>query len=108
MPEPQEVSLKTMDGGAVIERFDYELRRVLDNISDINTKAEQEREVTLKVKIKPNDGRDHAVVKLEVTSKLAAIKPETTTFFLIERAGKLCAVEHNPKQERFAFQQEEL
>src|SRR5262249_36218232 len=105
MSQVKQVSLETMDDGAVIERFDYELARVLANIADINTKAEVERSVTLTVKIKPNEARDHTVVTYDVKSKMAGIKPETTTFYLVERDGQTVAVEHNPKQERFAFQE---
>lgn len=90
----EQVSLDTLAAGAAVERFDYELRRVLENIADINTRADALREVSLKVKIKPNDDRSFAVIEILASSKLAPVGSVTTSFHLNgERA-----TEFNPKQ----------
>jgi hypothetical protein len=47
MPE-QFVSLETLGQGAAIELFSEELRKVLENVLDPNTKATATRSVTLK------------------------------------------------------------
>ena len=60
-----------MDGG-VEERFNQELERVWDNVCDPNTPAKTAREVTLKVKIVPNERTDSCDFKVSCTSKLAA------------------------------------
>lgn len=91
----QLVSLDSLANGAAVERFDYELQRVLENISDINTRADAMREVTLKVKIKPNDDRSFAMVEIIASSKLAPVKPEATSFHL----NGARATEFNPKQQ---------
>ena len=41
-------SLLEMNGGAFMERTDYEVKKVLDNILDANTKAVEKRKITLK------------------------------------------------------------
>lgn len=99
------VSLATMGGGAVIERFNYELAKVMKNIGDINTKATEPRTVTLTVTIKPNESRDFTNVNVNVKSKLASIKSQDISFHLIEQDGELVALEYNPKQERLAFEE---
>lgn len=96
----QSVSLATLANGAAIERFDHELQRVLENIADFNTDAKAVREVNLKVKIKPTDDRSFSVVDIIASSKIAPIKPETTSFYLDgERA-----TEFNPKQEKLSYE----
>lgn len=93
MPEP--VSLATLANGVAVERFDYELNRVLENIADYNTSATALREVTLKIKLKPNEERSFSVVDIHVSSKLSPIKPETTSFYI----NGSVASEFNPRQE---------
>lgn len=84
----QIVSLANLGEGAVIEAFDTELQRVLQNIVDPNTDAKQAREITLKVKIKPDSERSIGMVSIVATSKLAPAKPVESTI-LIGSAGKL-------------------
>jgi hypothetical protein len=59
MEDEPSVSLQNLGGGAAIELFDLELQKVLENISDENTRPAVVREITLKVKIKPGDDRDY-------------------------------------------------
>jgi len=103
MSELTEVSLETLGGGAAIERFNYELQNVLNNIGDINTKADAVREVSLKVKIKPNEDRAFCVISIEVSGKLASIKPEHSSFHLVRRGDRIVATEYNPKQQTLEF-----
>ncbi len=62
--------------GVIAEKFEDEMTRVVENITDVNTEAKTVREVTIKVKIKP-DPENRSLCKMEVvaTSKLAAMKP---------------------------------
>jgi hypothetical protein len=105
--QKEKVSLATLGGGAAVERFDHELQKALNNIADFNTPPEAVREVTLKVRIKPNQDRDFTSVQIIATSKLAAIRPEATSFYIGSDAGEAIATEYNPKQERLAFNQKE-
>jgi hypothetical protein len=92
------VSISSLGGGAAVQLFQVELQKVLDNIVDENTKPDAMREVTLKVKIKPDPDRDYAQVAISCTSKLAPMAPFGTNFFIGKQRGKGVAQEHNPKQ----------
>ena len=47
MDNNQKSSLLQMARGAIQERVDYEVSRVVDNILDMNTEAKVKRQVTL-------------------------------------------------------------
>lgn len=100
----QYVSLETLGGGpgressAAIELFNAEFQRVLDNCLDENTDPKKVREVTLKVKIKPDTDRELCKVEIHATSKLAPVTPYPTQFFLGKDSGRAVAVEDDPKQ----------
>ena len=98
MSVDKSVSLATLGDGAAVELFNTELQRVLDNVVDENTQATVVREVTLKIKIKPQEDRDYGDVQIQCTSKLAPIAPFPTHFFIGKHKGRGVATEHNPKQ----------
>jgi hypothetical protein len=100
MVEKEHVSLENLGSGAATELFNLELQRVLENISDENTKPTAMREVTLKVKIKPGEDRDYGDVEISCAAKLAPVRPFPTNIFIGRHLGKTVATEHNPKQAR--------
>ena len=105
MPADEAVSLATLAGGAAVERFDYELQRVLENIADFNTKPDAVREVILKVKIKPDHDRAFTIAEIQASSKLAPVKPETTSIYVHSSSSGVTATEYNPRQERMPFEE---
>lgn len=70
-----------MDGG-VEERFNSALAEVWENVYDPNTDPKKAREVTLKVKIIPNDRRDSCDFRVSVVPKLAPKTDLTQTVML--------------------------
>lgn len=94
----ERISLVNLKDGAAIELFDFELQKVLDNIMDPNTKAEAVREVTLKIKIKPDKERGFGPVEIHATSKMAPIAPVMTQVFFGQDRDGAIAHEYNPKQ----------
>lgn len=95
--EQEDVSLSNLLGGAVVERFDDEMKAVLKNILDPNTTLSA-REITLKVKIKPDQDRDLGKIDIEVKSKLAPSAPLATKVWIgLDKTGP-CATEYNPHQ----------
>jgi hypothetical protein len=82
MQEMKNVTIETMSDGAAIERANLELSRVLANILDKNTDPEAAREVTLKIKLKPNSGRNAAEVTIQATSKLAPVTGHNTQVYI--------------------------
>ena len=75
-------SLLQMAKGAIQERVDYEVSRVVDNILDMNTEAKVKRKVTLTIVMVPDD--DRQVVKIEASAKstLAPVTPVGTSLVI--------------------------
>lgn len=76
------VSLLNLAGGGAIERFDEELKRVLENIADVNT-ALGNRQIQLTVKIQPTDmKRNLCKVSFQCTSKILPSMSVQTQFYV--------------------------
>ena len=75
----QRSSLLQMAKGAIQERVDYEVARVVDNLLDMNTEAKAKRKVTLTITMVADD--DRRVVKVEASAKstLAPVTPIGTS-----------------------------
>ncbi len=95
--EMERTSLANLLGGAAIERFDDELRAVLENCLDPNT-GEGARTITLKVKLKPTEDRTRAYVLLTCTSSLVAPAGVASLVYLGKDRGEPVAYEYNPEQ----------
>jgi len=89
------VTLATIANGAALELFERELSRVIENIADVNTDWKAKREIHLKVTIMPDEGRGLAVTALQVTSKLAGVKPVATVVYFGRKDGQPVAVTHD-------------
>jgi hypothetical protein len=102
----ENLSLATLGGGAAVEKFDEEFRRLAENVLDPNTEATDKREITLKVTVKPTKERRDGELTIKVASKLAApIAVQTRAFFAQDRqSGEFIAGEHNPQQMALAFE----
>lgn len=98
MVQLQGVTLGTIGGGALPELFEAELTRVLANITDPNTDAKAKRSIALSVTFKPNADRDEAEIAVSCSAKLAGIKTVSGRLYVGKRAGKLVAVENDPRQ----------
>jgi len=92
------VTLETIGGGVLAELFERELGRILANIVDPNTPAEQKRSMTLKLTFTPGVKRDAADVAITVEAKLAAVRKVDAMLFLGRVQGRLVAVENDPRQ----------
>ena len=75
-------SLLQMAKGAIQERVDYEVSRVVDNILDMNTEAKVKRKVVLTITMVPDE--DRQVVKIEASAKstLAPVTPVGTSLVI--------------------------
>lgn len=75
-------SLLQMAKGAIQERVDYEVSRVVDNILDMNTEAKVKRKVVLTIAMIPDE--DRQVVKIEASAKstLAPVTPVGTSLVI--------------------------
>ena len=88
MPEPlgwdrikSDVNLDTLGDGAALEAFDYEMGRVVENITDPNVPACAVRTITLTVELSPYPDRTAASVSYGCVTKLIPDEKRLTTFF---------------------------
>lgn len=96
--EEQFVSLDTLAQGAVVEKFEDEFNRVLENVQDPNTKATATRSITITVTLKPDEDRSFASTSVEVKAKLAPSKPVGTAIYIGRHAGRAVATERDSRQ----------
>ena len=84
MNERTQKSILQMARGAIQERADYEMSRLLDNILDPNTAATAQRTLTITLKLKPDDTRQNIAVSCVAKSTLAATNPVTTSLYVAD------------------------
>ena len=71
-----------MARGALMERADYELTRIVENIMDINTPATKARKLTVTIDLRPDETRQMVVISATAKSTLAATTPIQSTFWM--------------------------
>ena len=96
--EIKQVSLSNLGKGAAAELFAEEFTKVLENIADVNTPAKSMREVSITVRIYPNEARDYATLEIVPSSKLAKTKAFESRMHIGVIAGKVLASEEEIKQ----------
>lgn len=90
-------SILEMAHGAILERVDYEMAKILDNILDANTEATAKRKMTLTLTFAPDGERATVAVSATAKTTLAPTNPAVTSLYLTEREGKAQAVEMVPQ-----------
>lgn len=60
-------SILRMAAGAIEEKVDYEVSRVIENIIDPNTKPDAKRKITITLEFQPDSERKH--INLSATAK---------------------------------------
>lgn len=89
----EKVSIFDLADGAVHERANLELERVMENIRDLNTDYRKPRTLTVTFTFTADEDREMVHVRHAVTSKLAPLKAMNTTIMLGYDGGELTAVE---------------
>ncbi len=90
------IKIEEIGHGVIAEKFEDELTKVVENITDINTEAKPAREVIIKVKIKPDpEDRTYCEMEVAATSKLAPVKAYVSKLSvgLDRRTGEVAAEE---------------
>ena len=77
-------SILQMARGAIMERADYEVSRLLQNIFDPNTSATAVRKVTLTLSLKPDDTRQNIALSCTAKPTLAATNPIVTRLYALD------------------------
>lgn len=92
MPEKNEaVSVLEMARGAILERANYEVTKIIENISDPNTKPTEKRKLTLTLEFLPDDSRQNIGLRVVAKSALAPTSPIVTSLFMCDdnEGGKM-------------------
>lgn len=84
MNEEYKKSILQMSRGAIMERADYEMSRLISNILDANTSAVAKRKLTITLELKPDDSRQNITVSCTAKSTLAATNPVTTMLYVAD------------------------
>lgn len=72
------VNLEAFAGGALQEKFDDAIEKVLINMTDPNTPWKNKRKIVVEVSFEQNEDRDDSTVNVSVVPKLAPVKPVST------------------------------
>ena len=87
-----------MAKGAIQERVDYEVSRIVVNILDINTDAKAKRKVVLTIELKPDDNRQVITFSASAKSTLAPTKPiDSALVITSDQQGEMMIAEIIPQ-----------
>ena len=96
--EYKPVTLENLNGGQIVALFERELKRVLENIADENTKSKDSRSITISIKFRPEEDRGNVDIEVSADAKLAKVKPSKSFAVLSNDGSKITAYQTNPKQ----------
>lgn len=80
-------SILEMSMGAILERVDYEMGKIIDNILDPNTSPTGKRKITVGLVIIPSADRRTITVQTTAKSTLVPTDPVTTSLFITTQPG---------------------
>lgn len=74
----ENVNLRELASGAVQEKFEQAMEKVISNLQDPNTPWKNKRAITIRITFEQNEDRDDATVNVSVDTKTAPVKPIAT------------------------------
>ena len=80
-------SVLEMAKGAIAERVDYEMTRIIKNILDVNTRADKKRVLTLTLDILPDIERQNLHMTCTAKSKLEPTNPVVAALYVNHNAN---------------------
>jgi hypothetical protein len=93
----REASILQLARGAIMERADYEIAKIIDNILDPNTRAAAKRKLSLQIEFIPDDNRQTISVSATAKSTLCPTNPVATALYVTgDDLGEVHAVELVP------------
>ena len=96
--EFQKDSILRMAAGAIEERVDYEVSRVIDNILDLNTDPKTKRKITVTLEFMPDAERKHIAIAATAKSVLAPTAAVATAMIITaDGNGEMVVAEMVPQ-----------
>lgn len=84
--ERKEINMKNnileLARGALSERVEYELVKVVDNILDINTPATKKRKITVTLELEPDEARQMVTITASAKTALVPTMPIKSAFYV--------------------------
>lgn len=99
--ELNKITLSNIASGAMEEKFQYLLQKVLKNIEDVNTKSTESRQIFLKINIIPGENRKTASFRIEGAAKLSEADGVSGLMFLAKKGDDYISFEQDPGQLTF-------
>ena len=96
--ENNQKSILQMARGAIQERADYEMTRLIQNVLDANTEATAKRKLTLTLTLTPDSNRQNISVSVTAKSALAPTSPVTTLLYVSDEDKVVEALPQIPGQ----------
>lgn len=92
-------SILEMSMGAILERVDYEMGKVMDNILDPNTKATAKRKISVTLELIPSADRRTITIQSTAKCSLTPTDPVTTSLYITNApsTGELMVAEMVPQ-----------
>ena len=101
-------SVLEMARGAIAERADYEMTRIIQNIMDVNTRPDRKRTLTLILEITPDAERKNLRLMCTAKSKLEPTNPVSTSLYITnDENGDFAVVELMPAEQLDLFSAEQ-
>src|SRR5512137_930898 len=95
----ERTGVQNIAGGALAELFEMEQSKIMENIRDRTTDAEEVRVLTLTVKYKSNESRTMAAIQVSAKSKLAGPKATGSIVRMAEENGSTIAIQESARQD---------
>lgn len=98
MEKVSKSSLLDMAAGAIKERVDYDVEKVVENILDVNTTAKAKRKICLTIEFIPDEDRKRIGISISSKATLCPTSPLSTALaFVPSRDGEVQLVEMVPQ-----------
>jgi len=98
----EEMDLTNIGGGAAVEKFDIELKKVLKDIMDPNTDPKARRDIIIKVLFIPDENREIGDIAISSKSNLAGLKAHFSKAIFGRGPGGYMAKEFKTQRDLFA------
>lgn len=89
----QSIDLNKFADGAIAQKVERELERVIANIHDPNTEPEKKRKITITLTLSADEKREYIDTEVEVKSSLVPSKSASAKMIMGKHDGKLTARE---------------
>ena len=95
-------SILQMGNGRILEKVDYELPRLIENLFDPNTKATAKRKMTITLEFSADENRENIVVDTAVKLSLVPTQPTRVALYAHDREHIVDMTPQVPGQVSFA------